>query len=114
VTITMTFPLFSLVGPGHPGSVTLAAALQLLLAATFLIMPTLAYLYGAHAQAAAEVVRQGFPAVVLARNNVHFGEGAVGLVLAIAIAGGLLALALLNGPGSLPGGSDPGSSIPSS
>jgi hypothetical protein len=61
-------------------------------------MPTLAYLYGARAQAAAEaeVVRQGFPADVLARNKVNFGEGAVGLLLAVAIALGLVVLAVLN------------------
>jgi hypothetical protein len=89
---------FSLLGYSRPGSVTLAAVLQLLLATTFLIMPTLAYLYGARAQAAAEaeVVRQGFPADVLARNNVNFGEGAVGLLLAVAIALGLVVLAVLN------------------
>ncbi|HET6747929.1 MAG TPA: hypothetical protein VFL71_01595 [Actinomycetes bacterium] len=102
MTVTKTL---SLVGPSRPGSVTLAAVLQLLLAVlqlllatTFLIMPTLAYLYGARAQAAAEaeVVRQGYPADVLARNNVNFGEGAVGLVLAVAIAVALVALAVLN------------------
>jgi hypothetical protein len=99
MTITKSF---SLLGPSRPASVTLAAVLQLLLAATFLIMPTLAYLYGARAQAAAEaeVMRQGFPADVLARNNVHFGEGAVGLLLAVAIAVGLVALAALNLAGS--------------
>jgi hypothetical protein len=88
----------SLLGYSRPGSVTLAAVLQLLLATTFLIMPTLAYLYGARAQAAAEAeaVRQGFPAGVLARNNVNFGEGAVGLLLAVAIALGLVVLAVLN------------------
>jgi hypothetical protein len=95
--VTMTKTLSQL-GHSRPGSVTLAAVLQLLLAATFLIMPTLAYLYGARAQAAAEaeVARQGFPAEVLARNNVNFGEGAAGLGLAVAIAVGLVALALLN------------------
>jgi hypothetical protein len=40
----------------------------------------------AQAAAEAEVARQGFPAEVLARNNVHFGEGAAGLALADAIA----------------------------
>jgi hypothetical protein len=95
VTITRTL---SLLGHSRPGSVTLAAVLQLLLAATFLIMPTLAYRYGADAQAAAEaeVARQGFPSEVLARNNVNFGEGAAGLALAVAIALGLVALAALN------------------
>jgi hypothetical protein len=95
MTITRTFLL---VAQSRPGSVTLAAVLQLLLAATFVIMPTLAYLYGVRAQAAAEaeVVRQGFPADVLARNHVNFGEGAVGLLLAVAIALGLVVLAVLN------------------
>jgi hypothetical protein len=89
---------FSLLGSSRPGTVTLAAVLQLLLAATFLIMPTLAYRYGPRAQAAAEaeVVRQGFPADVLARNRVNFGEGAVGLLLAVAIALALVVLAALN------------------
>jgi hypothetical protein len=40
--------------------------------------------------------RQGFPPDVLARNKVHFDEGAVGLVLPVAIALGLGALAVLN------------------
>jgi hypothetical protein len=55
------------------------------------------YRYGANAKAAAEaeVTRQGFPAEVLAR-NVHFGEGAAGPALAVAIALGLAALAALN------------------
>jgi hypothetical protein len=95
MSITTTLPLL---GSSRPGSVTLAAVLQLLLAATFLIMPTVAFLYGARAQAAAEaeVVRQGVPADVLARNHVNFGEGAAGLVVAVAIALGLVALAALN------------------
>jgi hypothetical protein len=95
MTITKTLPLL---GYSRPGSVTFAAVLQLLLAATFLIMPTLAYLYGTRAQAAAEadVARQGFPADVLARNHINFGEGAVGLVVAVAIAVALVALASLN------------------
>jgi hypothetical protein len=95
MTITRIFPL---VAQSRPGSLTLAVLLQLLLAATFVIMPTLAFLYGARAQAAAEaqVARQGFPADVLARNHVNFGEGAVGLLLAVAIALGLVALAVLN------------------
>jgi hypothetical protein len=95
VTITGAVPL---VAQSRPGSVTLAALLQLLLAATFVIMPTLAFLYGARAQAAAEaeVARQGFPADALARNHVNFGEGPVGLLLAVAIALGLAVLAVLN------------------
>lgn len=89
---------FSLLGQSRPSSVTVAAGLQMLLAASFLIMPTLAYLYGAEAQAAAEaeLAKQGFPADVLARNKVHFNEGAVGLVLPIVIALSLLVLASLN------------------
>jgi hypothetical protein len=99
MTITRTFLL---VAQSRPGSVTLAVVLQLLLAATFLIMPSLAYRYGTRAQAAAEaeVARQGFPADVLARNHVNFGEGAVGLLLAVAIALGLVVLAVLNLAGS--------------
>jgi hypothetical protein len=89
---------WSLLGQGRPGSVTLAAALQGLLAVTFLVMPILVYRHGGDAQAAAEaeVARQGFPPDVLARNKVHFDEGAVGLVLPVAIALGLGALAVLN------------------
>lgn len=88
----------SLLGQCRPGSVTLAAGLQGLLAVTFLVMPILVYRHGGHAQAAAEaeVARQGFPADVLARNKVHFDEGAVGLVLPVAIALCLGALAVLN------------------
>jgi hypothetical protein len=99
VTIARTFPLLA---QSRPGGATLAAVLQLLLAATSVIMPTLAFLYGALAQAAAEaeVARQGFPADVLARNHVNFGEGAVGLLLAVAIALGLVVLAVLNLAGS--------------
>jgi hypothetical protein len=89
---------FLLLGQSRPSSVTVAAGLQVLVAATFLIMPTLSYRYGAEAQAAAEaeVAKQRFPSDVLARNNVHFNEGVVGLVLPIVIALGLLALASLN------------------
>ena len=56
-----------------------ASLLQLLLAVTFLIMPAIAYRYGASAQAAAEaeVARQGFPASILAKNKVKFTERGV-------------------------------------
>lgn len=92
----------SLLGQVRPAPVTLAAMLQALLAATFLIMPALVYRHGAKAQAAAEaeVVKQGFPAEVLARNRVHFDEGAAGLVLPIVIGLCLMALAVLNLAGS--------------
>lgn len=88
----------SLLSQGRPGSVRLAAALQGLLAVTFLVMPILVYRHGGEAQAAAkaEVARQGFPADVLARNKVHFDEAAVGLVLPVAIALSLGALAVLS------------------
>ncbi len=88
----------SLLGQGRPGSVTLAAGLQALLAVTFLVMPILGDRHGGDAQAAAEaeVERQAFPADLLARNKVHFDEGAVGLVLPVAIALCLAALAVLN------------------
>jgi hypothetical protein len=90
--------VLSSVGEAPPVAVTLAAILQILLAATFLIMPLLVLRHGSHAQAAAEaeVARQGFPAEVLAKNGVHFDEGTAGLVLPVAIALGLGALAALN------------------
>jgi hypothetical protein len=98
--------VLSSVGDAPPNAVTLAAIVQILLAAivqillaaTFLIMPVLVLRYGSHAQAAAEaeVVRQGFPATVLAQNGLHFDEGTAGLVLPVAIALGLGALAALN------------------
>lgn len=61
----------------RPLNVTLAAALQLLFAAVFVIAPTVLVFYGAAGQAAAEaeVVRQGFPADVLVRHNIRFAEG---------------------------------------
>ena len=44
----------SLLSQGRPGSVRLAAALQGLLAVTFLVMPILVYRHGGEAQAAAK------------------------------------------------------------
>jgi hypothetical protein len=88
----------SLVGQARPIGVTTAAVLQLLLAVTFLIMPIVVIRHGAKAQAAAEadVVRQGFPADLLVRNHVQFGEQAVGLLVPVAIALCLVILAVLN------------------
>jgi hypothetical protein len=110
VTIALSFSLQG----DSPGSVTLAVVLQLLLAVTFLIMPTLVYRYGARAQSAAEaeVARQGFPADVLARNNVNFGEGAVGLVLTVAIALAWWPWRCSTWPETRSAGSGPGSSNP--
>jgi hypothetical protein len=75
-----------------------ASLLQLLLAVTFLIMPAIAYRYGARAQAAAEaeVARQGFPAGILAKNKVKFTERGIEAALPAAIALLLVALASLN------------------
>jgi hypothetical protein len=92
----------SLLVYGRSIAVTLAALLQLLIAVTFLIMPVLVLRHGTYAQAAAEaeVVSQGFPADVLARNKIHFDEGTAGLVLPIVIALTLGTLAVLNLAGS--------------
>jgi hypothetical protein len=75
-----------------------AALLQLALAATFLIIPIVAYRAGAKAQRAAEaeVVKQGFPADILARNRVRFAESGVEALLPLAIAGALATLGYLN------------------
>jgi len=78
----------SLLGQGRAASVTIAAALQALLAVAFLVMPILVLLHGTEAQSAAEaeVTRKGFTADILTRNKVQFHEAAVGLVLPVAIA----------------------------
>jgi len=75
-----------------------ASVLQLLLAATFVIMPTAACRYGTSAQVAAEadVARQGFPAGILAQHKVSFAERGIDTVLPLAIAVFLAALAWLN------------------
>jgi hypothetical protein len=79
-----------------------ASMLQFLLAATFLIVPVVAYRHGASAQRAAEaeVTRQGAPAGILARHKVRFEESAAETVLPFAIALCLATLASLNLAGS--------------
>ena len=75
-----------------------AALLQFALAATFLIIPIIAYRYGANAQRAAEaaVVKQGFPAKVLVQHQVKFAERGVAALLPVGIALCLATLAALN------------------
>jgi len=83
----------------HVPSVVIAASiLQLSLAATFLIVPAVGYRRGAKAQRAAEVdvAAQGFPAGILAENNVRFEERPIDVVLPLAIAACLGVLAALN------------------
>ena len=82
----------------RPIGVTVAAGLQLLIAATFVICGVVAFGWGGDANAAAraEVARQGFPVGVLANNHINFGEGVMELVLPVAIALGITVLALLN------------------
>jgi hypothetical protein len=79
-----------------------AATLQFLLATTFLVVSVVAYRDGANAQRAAEaeVVKQGFPASILAQHSVTFEESGTELLLPLAIALILAALAALNLSGS--------------
>lgn len=81
-----------------PISVVFASTLQFLLAATFSVIPVVAYRYGGGAQRAAEaeVARQGFPAGVLAEHRVRFEESGRETLLPFAIAGCLMTLASLN------------------
>ncbi|SDJ46131.1 hypothetical protein [Nonomuraea jiangxiensis] len=81
-----------------PLPVALAAALQLLLAATFLVLPLLAQIFGGAAQRAAEaeMARQGLPGGVLAQHGINFREKPWELALALAIAAALTALGWLN------------------
>jgi hypothetical protein len=85
-----------------PHAVVFASMLQFLLAATFLVIPAVGYLRGARAQRAAEaeVVRQGFPAKVLAQHRVSFEESGVEILLPVVIALCLATLASLNLTGS--------------
>ena len=71
----------------RPQTVTLAAALQLLFAAIFVIAPIVLIFYGAEGQAAAEaeVVREGFPADMLARHHIKFSEGPALLIIPFAM-----------------------------
>ncbi|MFI9204113.1 hypothetical protein [Streptomyces sp. NPDC053048] len=81
-----------------PLSVATAIALQLLLAATFLVIPVTVWFTGGAAQRAAEAetARQGYPAEVLARHGIRFKERAWEFSLALSIAAILLTLAGLN------------------
>ncbi|WP_329082703.1 hypothetical protein [Streptosporangium sp. NBC_01469] len=81
-----------------PLPVAVAVTLQLLLAATFLIVPIAAWITGGSAQRAAEaeIVRQGRPPAILAQHGIRFKEQAWEFALALGIAGCLTALALLN------------------
>lgn len=82
----------------RPRSVTVAGALQLLVAAAFLMVPAVGFVYGGDVQAAAEaeMVRQGLPADVLDRNDVRFDEHGIAVAAPVVIAVGLAVLALLN------------------
>jgi hypothetical protein len=89
----------------RPRSVTLAATLQLLLAAAFVLSVTVDLMFGADADAAAqaEVVRQGFPAGILAGNNVTFDSSAIETALPVAIILIVTTLAVLNLAGNRAG-----------
>lgn len=82
--------------------IAVAATLQLLLAATFLIAPAVAHQYGEQAQRAAEeaVARQGIPTDVLGRHRVKFTESLGEALFPVSIAVCLVALASLNLSGS--------------
>ncbi|GGW86248.1 hypothetical protein AB0E64_38660 [Streptomyces caelestis] len=81
-----------------PVPVAIAITLQLLLAATFLVIPITVWVTGGTAQRAAEaeVSRQGYPAEVLARHRIRFKESVWEFTLALAIAACLMILASLN------------------
>ncbi|GII92660.1 hypothetical protein [Sinosporangium siamense] len=70
-----------------PPTVAVAATLQLLLAATFFVIPITVWFTGAAAQhaAEAEVARQGHPPEILARHGVAFRENTWQLLLALFI-----------------------------
>ncbi|MFG2330026.1 hypothetical protein ACGFMM_10410 [Streptomyces sp. NPDC048604] len=80
-----------------PLTVSLAVALQLLLAACFLVIPVTVWFTGAAAQRAAEaeVVRQGHGADVLARHGIRFKEERWEFALALSIGALLVTLASL-------------------
>ncbi|OLF18374.1 hypothetical protein [Actinophytocola xanthii] len=85
-----------------PIPVVLAATLQLLLAATFVVLPVTVLRRGPAAQRAAEaeVRRQGAPPEALTRCGIGFIEKAWEFVLALGIAALLATLAGLNLAGS--------------
>ena len=76
----------------------LIAVLQLLLAATFVVMPLAAYRYGAAAQQAADAdaERQGLPSGTLAKHGIRMQESKPEMLLPLGIALVLAALAVLN------------------
>ena len=80
------------------GFAVLAAVVQLLTAATFCVMPALAYRWGDTAQRAAEtdLTRQGFAPEILAKYRIRFAERGVETLLPFGIALILAALAALN------------------
>ncbi|MFK0258517.1 hypothetical protein [Streptomyces sp. NPDC090445] len=77
---------------------TLAAILQLLLAATFFVIPTIAWTRGGASQdaAEAEISRQGHSPSVLAQHGIAFREKPWELALALTIGVALTALGVLN------------------
>jgi hypothetical protein len=85
--------------------VVLASVLQLLTAATFVALGSIAYVRGSEAQVAAEaeVLRQGHSSDLLARGSVNFKETSTELALPVIIAAVLAALAMLNLAGSQSG-----------
>ncbi|MBA2888693.1 hypothetical protein [Nonomuraea soli] len=82
----------------RPGSVTLAAVLQVLFALAFLIVPVAGLFFGADVQAAAEaeLARQGLDPGLLATHNLHFDEGGYALVIPAVTAAVAAVLAWLN------------------
>lgn len=81
-----------------PSAVLSASALQLLLSATFLIIPATGRRRGPAAQRAAEseVAKQGFAPEMLARHRINFSASAGSVLAADAIGVALAALAVLN------------------
>ncbi|ADD45651.1 hypothetical protein [Stackebrandtia nassauensis] len=82
----------------RPATVTIAAVLQLLLAATFTVSVVTALLYGPAAQKAAEseMERQGLPKDALSGESLRFDEGWAGTVPATVIVLILVGLAVGN------------------
>lgn len=78
--------------------VVIAATLQLLLAASFVVIAVVARRYGARAQAAAEAetVRQGQPATVLAAHRIRFAETTAEMLFPLAIGIVIALLAAIN------------------
>ena len=76
----------------------ITSVLQLLLAATFLVIPVVAYRHGGSAQRAAEaqLESQGFTAEVLSRHHIRFAESHTEMLFPFAIALCMAVLASLN------------------